>query len=109
MPARRHRPQLYPLITLLLTSLATLALYGLLSLFSVAYSQLVAVIIALLLFALGHPWLEMVLERHLHPEQLAYRQLMSAYGQLVQEAPHLSGMLPYVGRTLCADLAAPSA
>lgn len=95
----------HTLITLLLTALTALALYGLLSLFSVPYSQLVAAIAALLLY----PWLEIMLERRLHPEQLAYRQLLAAYGQLVQEAPHLSGMLPYVGRTLCADLAAPSA
>ncbi|MFN8455438.1 MAG: ATP-binding protein [Anaerolineae bacterium] len=106
-PAQQGR--LSALITLLLTALVTLALYGLLSLFSVVYSQLVATIAALLLFALGHPWLEMKLARRLHPEQQVYGQLMAVYGQLAQEAPHLSGMLPYVSRTLCADLAAPSA
>ncbi len=94
-PIRAHT-----LLTLLLTSLAAAALYGMLAFFSIPYSQLGAAIAALLLFALGQPWLE----RRLHPESPG--QLLSTYSHLGPEAPPLNDLLPYVSRALCADLGA---
>jgi signal transduction histidine kinase len=96
-------------ITLLLTSLLAFLFYGVFSLFSLAYSQLIAALSALLLFTLFFPWLETILERQFHPERLAYRQLVEVYGQVAHQTPNLDITLSSLSRTLCDDLKVPSA
>ncbi len=106
LPLARYERQVYGLMTLLVTSLLTLLLYMVLSLFSVPsnYRMFVCALGALLIFAVLYPWLEVGLERISRPERLVYRQLLEEYGQVVRGTADLSALLPYVTRTLYESL-----
>ena len=63
---------------------------------------------ALLAFALLRTRLASLLEKTLHPEQLAYRHFAEQYGQMVMQTTDLTEHFQYVARTLYQALDAES-
>jgi signal transduction histidine kinase len=99
----RHRRHVSGVVVLLLTTLLALFITFIPPLFAFQLNNSFIfgfTLGALLIFAPLRAWLESRLERILHPERLAYQQIVEEYGQVMREMSDLEEILQYVAQTL---------
>jgi signal transduction histidine kinase len=99
----RHRRHVSGVVVLLLTILFALLITFIPPLFAFQLNNSFIfgfTLGALLIFAPLRAWLESRLERILHPERLAYQQIVEEYGQVMREMSDLKEILQYVAQTL---------